>query len=285
MSGSPGATPSAALPRKARDRGRGLCGAGAEARDAGAGSRLERRPAPSCPRARSRAYRRGAGPGVRKRSARASARGACDEGRDRWRGARRARVPAFWWRAPSGSRCGQGASGLTWSGVTGDTPPQSLMPAPSERGELFGSQIGRRLDVHRWAEDQAGDRDGPELLLERRLAGASAMRVPGLARKFWMMTSWMWPCRSWRSRMASSASMRSARVSPMPIRMPRGEGDAGAPGRLDGGEAHGRQLVGRAEMRSAALRQALRGRLQHDALRRPRRRAGAATSLRPSHPD
>ena len=26
-------------------------------------------------------------------------------------------------------RCGHGASGLTWSGVTGDTPPQSLMPA------------------------------------------------------------------------------------------------------------------------------------------------------------
>ena len=24
-------------------------------------------------------------------------------------------------------------------------------------------------------------------------SAASAMRVPGLARKFWMMISWMWP--------------------------------------------------------------------------------------------
>ncbi len=51
-------------------------------------------------------------------------------------------------------------------------------------------------------------------------SAAPAMRVPGLARKFWMMISWMWPWRSCTSRMASSASMRSARVSPMPIRMP-----------------------------------------------------------------
>ena len=60
-------------------------------------------------------------------------------------------------------------------------------------------------------------------------SAASAMRVPGLARKFWMMISWMWPWRSCRSRMASSASMRSARVSPMPIRMPLVNGTRARP--------------------------------------------------------
>ena len=34
----------------------------------------------------------------------------------------------------SASSFGHGASGLTWSGVIGDTPPQSLIPASSSRG-------------------------------------------------------------------------------------------------------------------------------------------------------
>ena len=60
-------------------------------------------------------------------------------------------------------------------------------------------------------------------------SGAPAMRVPGLARKFWTMISWMWPWASCRSRSASSESMRSARVSPMPIRMPEVNGTRAAP--------------------------------------------------------
>ena len=52
-------------------------------------------------------------------------------------------------RAASASRCGHGASGLTWSGVTGETPPQSLMPAAISLRQRAGLQIGRRLDVHR----------------------------------------------------------------------------------------------------------------------------------------
>ena len=48
---------------------------------------------------------------------------------DRLRAARPApcRPPSS--RARALCRCGHGASGFTWSGVTGDTPPQSLIPA------------------------------------------------------------------------------------------------------------------------------------------------------------
>lgn len=38
--------------------------------------------------------------------------------------------------------------------------------------------------------------------------------------KFWTMTSWMWPCRSWEARMARRALSLSARVSPMPTSTP-----------------------------------------------------------------
>ena len=41
-------------------------------------------------------------------------------------------------------------------------------------------------------------------------SGARAIRVPGLARNGWTITSWMWPYFSWRSRMASSESTRSS---------------------------------------------------------------------------
>src|SRR2546430_1031961 len=51
-------------------------------------------------------------------------------------------------------------------------------------------------------------------------SGAAAIRVPGLARKFWTITSWTWPKRSWSSRIASRASSRSRLVSPIPIRIP-----------------------------------------------------------------
>ena len=43
--------------------------------------------------------------------------------------------PAARVAASSRSSSGHGASGLTWSIVTGDTPPQSLMPASSSRGK------------------------------------------------------------------------------------------------------------------------------------------------------
>jgi hypothetical protein len=46
------------------------------------------------------------------------------------------------------------------------------------------------------------------------------MAVPGLARKFWTMTSWMWPYLRCSSRMVNRDSARSRSVSPMPTRMP-----------------------------------------------------------------
>ena len=47
----------------------------------------------------------------------------------------RARGPPRASPPQSRSSSGHGASGLTWSIVTGDTPPQSLMPASSSRGK------------------------------------------------------------------------------------------------------------------------------------------------------
>ena len=49
--------------------------------------------------------------------------------------------------ARSRSSAGHGRSGLTWSAVTGDTPPQSSMPASSSGPEVVG-QVGRDLQVH-----------------------------------------------------------------------------------------------------------------------------------------
>ena len=63
----------------------------------------------------------------------------------------------------------------------------------------------------------------------------SAIRVPGLARKFWTITSWTCPCPA-RAAIARSASSRSARVSPIPIRIPVVNGTAslaGEPERLE----------------------------------------------------
>ena len=49
--------------------------------------------------------------------------------------------------ARSSSICGQGRSGLTWSGVTGETPPQSSMPARSSRSNSRVDQVRRGLDA------------------------------------------------------------------------------------------------------------------------------------------
>ena len=118
--------------------------------------------------------------------------------------------------------------GLTWSIVTGETPPQSSIPASSRRGKSskarFGgactchagpSRIRATAIVHRWSSS-----DG---------SGCEAMRVPGFARKFWTMTSWTWPCSSPSAFSASSASIRSSRVSPMPMRIPLVNGIASSP--------------------------------------------------------
>ena len=120
----------------------------------------------------------------------------------------------------SRSREGQGRSGLTWSGVSGETPPQSSTPAPSRalhssRSTRLGGAWRRTL--------------GPSTIRETAIAATYSssprssvwrIAVSGLARKFWMMTSWTWPY--WRAIRRSSKidSARSVRFSPMPISRP-----------------------------------------------------------------
>ena len=138
--------------------------------------------------------------------------------------------PAAAAAAASCERSGQGASGLTWSGVTGETPPKSSMPASSRRGNSAWARFGGA-----WIATSSGISRRATAIVQRWSSsvgsGASAIFVPGLARKFWTMISWRCPWRSCSSRSASSASTRSLRVSPMPIRMPLVYGIASRPAR------------------------------------------------------
>ena len=93
-----------------------------------------------------------------------------------------------------------------------------------------------------------------------------ASLVSGLARKFWTMTSWIWPCSACRSQIASSASIRSSRVSPMPIRIPVSERNLQFAGQTQGLQPDRRKFVGRTVVNAALPAEPLAGRLQHDAL-------------------
>src|SRR5437773_5629023 len=123
---------------------------------------------------------------------------------------------------------GHGFSGLMWSRVSGEMPPQSLRPAarrrPPSRGERFGgawmftsgpsrSRATASVRSVSWSEG----------------SGCSRIGIRGFARKGWTMTSWMWPCVSCRSRIAASASTRSRGVSPIPMRTPVVNGIASLP--------------------------------------------------------
>ena len=76
-------------------------------------------------------------------------------------------------------------------------------------------------------------------------AAWSRIAVPGLGRKFWTITSCTCPCRRWLSAIASSASTRSASVSPMPTRIPVVNGIAQLAGGLQGRQPSLGGLVGR----------------------------------------
>ncbi len=124
----------------------------------------------------------------------------------------------------SSSSSGHGASGLTWSIVTGETPPQSSIPASSRAAKssvrfggactaTSGGRISRAAAIVHRSSSSGG-------------SGAAAIRVPGFARKFWTITSWTWgPAAA----IAASASSRSARVSPIPIRIPVVNGTFASP--------------------------------------------------------
>jgi hypothetical protein len=85
------------------------------------------------------------------------------------------------------SSAGQARSGFTWSAVTGDTPPQSSMPAWSSgirSSERFGGACT-------WIS--GGSTSRAAAMAHCRSSGghgaALAMAVPGFGRKFWTMTS------------------------------------------------------------------------------------------------
>ena len=127
----------------------------------------------------------------------------------------------------SRSRAGHGRSGFTWSAVTGETPPQSSMPAVSSAPKsslkfggacrcISGGKINRATAIdHRYSSGSH--------------AGSCCMPVRGLGKKFCTITSCTWPCRKCDAAMASSAAMRSARFSPMPTKMPVVKGICSSP--------------------------------------------------------
>ena len=102
--------------------------------------------------------------------------------------------------------------------------------------------------------------DGPQQVVEIGLVGIGAILVSGLARKFWTMTSWMWPCA--RMQIAD----REQRLDALVARLADADQDAGGErhlqlaGEPDGLQPHGRMLVGRAVVRAALLAQPLAGR-------------------------
>ena len=74
---------------------------------------------------------------------------------------------------------------------------------------------------------------------------ARCIAVPGLGRKFWMITSWTWPWCRWLDAIAARASRRSARVSPIPTSRPVVKGIPASPAASRVTEPPRRGLVGR----------------------------------------
>ena len=72
----------------------------------------------------------------------------------------------------STASAGQARSGLTWSAVTGETPPQSSMPACEQGCQVVG-QVRRRLHVDLGRQHQPGRRDGPLQVVGRAGLGAA----------------------------------------------------------------------------------------------------------------
>ncbi len=133
-------------------------------------------------------------------------------------------------------------------------------------GERTGVQVGRRLDVHLRAEDQARDSDGPEVIVELRLRRLRHPR-PRLGPKI---------LDDDLLHMAIAVvqiAQRQQRLDALAPGLADADQDAGGErhrrlaGGADGFKPYRRILVGRAEMRPAAAAQPLGRALQHDALR------------------
>ena len=123
---------------------------------------------------------------------------------------------------------GQGRSGFTWSGVTGETPPQSSMPAATSAARSSGvGQVGRRLQVDRRVEHQPGGGDRPEELVAVARGACATSTCPAWAGSSGRSPPARGRGARGRRRWRASASSRSARVSPMPTRIPVVNGIAG----------------------------------------------------------
>ena len=141
---------------------------------------------------------------------------------------RGARVcPAASVASRSTSSAGHARSGFTWSAVTGDTPPQSSMPASSS-GPRSSDRFGGA-----WTCTSRGSTRRAAAMAHCRSSGgqasARAMAVPGLGRKFWTMTSCTWPWRPCEAAIARSAASWPRRSSPIPTRIPVVKGMASSP--------------------------------------------------------
>ena len=127
----------------------------------------------------------------------------------------------------SASICGHGRSGLTWSGRDRRHPTPVVDAGPQQQPDL----VGARLAIARasrfggaWIRASGPSTSRATATVAARSAnsasGVDRIAVSGLARKFWMITSWMWPYSRPMRRIACRDSARSASVSPMPMRMP-----------------------------------------------------------------
>ncbi len=138
-------------------------------------------------------------------------------------------------------------------------------PCPDQLRQPLRLQVGGRLDVHARAQDQAGHRDGPQVIIERRLRRARHARIRLGAEVLDDHLLDMAPALVRGADGEQRLDALAARLADTD-QQPGRERHAGAPGGLQGGEARGGRLVGRSEVRSATLGEALRRGLQHHAL-------------------
>ncbi len=137
--------------------------------------------------------------------------------------------PAAAVSSASRSTCGHGRSGFTWSGVSGETPPQSSTPARSSAASCSGSdRFGGTCTRIRGPSTSRATATVARYS-SKPTSGSARIAVSSLARKFWTITSCTWPCRRAAARIANSDSARSAAVSPMPTRIPVVNGTAARP--------------------------------------------------------
>ena len=163
---------------------------------------------------------------------------------------------------------GHGRSGLTWSGVSGETPPQSSTPARSSRpssveSDRFGGACTRAFGP----SSSRRDRDRGDVLLQLQVV-VGLHRRPGLGPEVLDDDLLHVPVPLRRGPDLAD------RVDPLGVVLADaqqhagGERDGGAPGVLQHPQPDGGLLVRGAEVRAAGLRpQPGRRRLQHHAHR------------------